>query len=209
MSSLSLLPNSCGDLSSLPTYRMVFIWNWMLLRNHTLSILVSCANYLVYNTWRLISIHLFVCVCVCVCVVLGFELRSLHLLDRCSTTFSFSYFSCFFFFLALVIFPIGSHLYVWVSPDFEPPTYISHVARSTHLLLVEMGAVVSHEHWPWTTILPMSTSRVTGTTGVEPQCPGISIYFSPQLHSTVSFIFFFLGFFFLVVLGWTWGSHAC
>jgi hypothetical protein len=86
--------------------------------------------------------------------VLGFELRTLHLLGR--------YFTTHLNLFALVIFQVGSCVYAWANLGHDPPIYapcradMTGLYHCTQLLLVEMGTFCPV--WPQTVIFSISAS---------------------------------------------------
>jgi hypothetical protein len=83
-------------------------------------------------------------------VVLGFELRALHLLRSCFITWD-----TLPAISALVIFWIGSHIYVQASLDQDPPVYTYWVAwktsSTTSFFLVYIR---SCKHFTWAGFKP-------------------------------------------------------
>jgi hypothetical protein len=103
-------------------------------------------------------------------VVLKFELRSSHLLGRCSTLKPFSTPPF------IVIFWIGSHVYSQASLDLHPPIYAPHVVRMTGVfhhaqLFIGWDGVLWTfcPGWTQTAILHISTSWAVWITGMS-QC---------------------------------------
>jgi hypothetical protein len=139
---------------------------------------ISCMfHYRVLSFSSFLELYIF--------VVLEFELRALHLLDRCSTTSAIHQ-----------SFLLGSCTYAWAILDNNPTIYTSLVAEitavchHTQAYWLRWGLAIFSQ--PWTTILSISASQLARIKGMS--------------HSTDQEIYIFLLSFFKILPCFLFGN---